>query len=153
MSPRSLRPGRRRNAFRWLFGLVLCGVAVAMFATGYWVGVIPLVIGLWPLSVAVLILFKRDAWTLSLDEHGFRVNDLFGRVAHDVSWGDLRGLRPVGRNAYSFIVVGWVLANDDEGVMPDTYGVKPDDLMNLMWSYWNERRGAAPASSPAFEAF
>lgn len=153
MSARVFRPSGRRNAFRWVFGLVLCGVAAAMFATGYWVGVIPLAIGLWPLSVAVLISFSRDAWTLSLDERGFRVNDLFGRVAHDVSWHELRGLMPVGRNAYSFIVVGWVLENDDDGCMPDTYGVKPDDLMNLMWSCWNERRVEAPVSSPAFETF
>jgi hypothetical protein len=152
VSPRVFRPSRRRNAFRWAFGLVLCALAAAMFATGYWVGVIPLVIGLWPLSVAALITFGRDAYRLELDDRGFRVNDLFGRVAHDVAWHDVRALAPVGMNAYSFIVVGWQLA-DGEGHMPDTYGVKTDDLMNLMWSYWNERRVAAPAASPAFEAF
>lgn len=168
MSPRVFRPSRRRNAFRWVFGLVLCAVAAAMFATGYWVGVIPLVIGLWPLSMAVLIAFRRDAYALELDDGGFRVHDLFGRVAHDVGWHELRGLLPVGLNGYSFIVVGWVLeprrrnggvwrwkrgGKDDDGCMPDTYGVKTDELMNLMWSYWNERRVKAPVSSPAFETF
>jgi hypothetical protein len=80
------------------------------------------------------------------------VNDLFGRVAHDVGWHELRGLAPVGRNAYAFVVVGWIL-DGDEGCMPDTYGVKPDDLMNLMWEYWNARQPATQVQSPAFEAF
>ena len=152
MSPRVFHPSRRRNLFRIAFGVV------------------PLAIGLWPLSMAMLIAFRDDAYRLELDEDGFRVRDLLGRVVHDVGWHELRGLMPVGANAYSFIVVGWVLeprrpkrgrwrwkrgGKDDDGCMPDSYGVKPDDLMNLMWSYWNARRpaSAAPAASPAFEAY
>ena len=37
--------------------------------------------------------------------------------------------------------------------MPDTYGVKQDELMNLMWRYWEARQGSISAAPPTLEPF
>jgi hypothetical protein len=168
VSRRVLQPSRRRNALRLVVGLVLCGVGAAMLATGFWGGLVLLAIGLWPLSMAALILFGPRAYELQLDERGFRVHDLFGRVVHDVTWPEVRALIAVGANAYSFIVVGWVLSprrpkrgrwrwkrgtKDDDGCMPDTYGMKADELMDAMYSYAGVRSRTAPATGISLEPF
>jgi hypothetical protein len=78
------------------------------------------------------------------------VHDIFGNVAHDVRWSEVVDLFPVNVNAYSFIVVAWVCsprrskqgrlrwrrgtANDD-GCMPDTYGMPADRLIALIQEY------------------
>ena len=168
MSVRVLRPSRRRNAFRIVIGVALCAVGVAMLATGFWGGLVPLAIGLWPLSLAFLIAFRARAYELHLNDGGFRVYDAFGRLTHDVGWTELVDVRVVGANAYSFLVLAWVCsprkpkhgrwrwkrgAKDDDGCMPDTYGMKADELGRLMWSYRNGRRPSAPASSLTLEPF
>jgi hypothetical protein len=72
----------------------------------------------------------------------------------------------VGLNAYSYVVVAWVLSprrpkrgfwrwkrggKEDDGCMPDTYGLKQDELMNLMWRYWEARQGSVSAAPPTLE--
>lgn len=42
---------------------------------------------------------------------------------------------------------------EDDGCMPDTYGVKQDELMNLMWRYWEARQGSVSAAPPTLEPF
>jgi len=168
VSARVLRPSRRRNALRVAIGVVLCAFGTAMLATGYWGGLVPLAIGLWPLSLAFLVAFRAPAYELHLDENGFRVHDAFGRVAHDIGWAELADMKVVGANAYSFLVLAWVCsprkpkrgrwrwkrgAKDDDGCMPDTYGMKADELGRLMWSHGNERRPAAPTGSLTLEPF
>lgn len=168
MSPRVLRPSRRRNAVRIVVGLALCAVGTAMLVTGFWGGLVLLGIGLWPLSMAALIVFRPHAYELQLDDRGFRVHDLFGRLVHDVTWPEVRALIAVGANAYSFIVVGWVLSprrpkrgrwrwkrgtKDDDGCMPDTYGMKADELMDAMYSYAEVRSRTAPATGVTLEPF
>jgi hypothetical protein len=168
VSLRVLLPSWRRNAVRIVVGVVLCAVGTAMLATGFWGGLVLLAIGLWPLSMAALIVFKPRAYELQLDDRGFRVHDLFGRVVHDVTWPEVRALIAVGANAYSFIVVGWVLSprrpkrgrwrwkrgtRNDDGCMPDTYGMKADELMEAMYSYAGVRSPAAPAADVTLEPF
>jgi hypothetical protein len=168
VSARVLRPSRRRNAVRIAVGLALGAVGTAMLATGYWGGLVLLAIGLWPLSLAILVAFRARAYELHLDEDGFRVHDAFGRLTHDVSWLELVDMRVVGANAYSFLVLAWVCSprkpkhgrwrwkrgtKDDDGCMPDTYRMRADDLARLMWSYRNARVQAAPASSLTLEPF
>jgi hypothetical protein len=168
MSPKVFHPSRRRNLRRAVYGIALAALGIAMLATGYWFGVVPLAIGLWPLSMAVLVAFRPHAYELQLLEDRFRVYDLFGRLTHDVPWDDVVGMNFVGANAYSFVVVGWVCSPrrpkrgrwrwkrgtaDDDGCMPDTYGVDGEELMNLMWSYWSAWRKTSPPVSAALEPF
>ena len=168
MSPRVLRPSRRRNFWRAFYGVVLSALGIAMLATGYWFGVGILAIGLWPLSMAALVAFGPRAYELHLLDDRFQVYDLFGRLTHDVPWRDVTSMRFVGVNAWSFVVVAWVCSprrpkqgrwrwkrgtKDDDGALPDTYAMEGDDLMNLMWSYWGAAQNAPPRPSATLEPF
>jgi hypothetical protein len=158
----TLRPSRRRNLLRAVVALVVCAFGVGGIVAGAWpLGVVVLAIGLWVLAMAALVAFGPRAYRLDVDDRGFRVHDLFGRVVHDVRWPELVDLRVVGANAYSFLVVAWVCnprrpkhgrwrwkrgTADDDGCMPDTYGMKADELARLMWS---RRTAGAPSGGAA----
>jgi hypothetical protein len=112
----------------------------------------------WQVTMAWLIAFHPHSYELTLDDRGCLVHDIFGNVAHDVSWDEVVELLPVNVNAFSFIVVAWVCAprrpkqgrlrwrrgtKNDDGCMPDTYGMRADALINLMHEY----TAAAPRAS------
>jgi len=157
--PRVLEPSRKRNFFRLLYCLWLGAFTVGGIIWGAWP--LALILGAfvaWQLAMAWLIGFHRGSYELHLDSRGFRVHDIFGKVAHDVRWSEVVQLVPVNVNAYSMIVVAWVChprrpkegrlrwrrgAKDDDGCMPDTYGMRADELIGLMHEY-------AAAAPPAF---
>jgi hypothetical protein len=102
---------------------------------------------LWQLSMAWLIAFHEHSYELHLDSDRFRVYDIFGNVAHDVRWTEVVQLIPVNVNAYSMVVIGWICSprrpkqgrlrwrrgsKDDDGCMPDTYGMPAERLLTLM---------------------
>jgi hypothetical protein len=149
--PRTLDPSRRRNRLRLAFALGLGAFGVGALVWGAWpLGVILLGLALWQLGMAALIAFRPGAYALELDDRGFRVHDVFGRVSHDLRWGEVAALRAVNVNAYSFVVVAWVChqrrakrgrlrwvrgARDDDGCMPDTYAMRAERLMMLMYDF------------------
>jgi hypothetical protein len=168
VSERVLRPTRRRNVRRALYGVLLSAAGIAMLVTGYWFGAGVLLIGLWPLSMSALVAFWPRAYELHLLDDRFQVFDLFGRLTHDVPWRDVVAMQFVGVNAWSDVVVAWVCSprhpkrgrwrwkrgtEEDDGCLPDTYAMAGDDLMNLMWSYWGAAQKAAPPVSPTLEPF
>jgi hypothetical protein len=128
---------------------------------GAWpLAIVLLAVAAWILAIALLVAFGPRSYELWLNAAGFRVHDLRGRPAHDVRWSEVVALRPVSVNAYSFIVVAWVCSprrpkhgrlrwrrgtGDDDGCMPDTYGMRADRLIALMTEY----AGATPAQPPA----
>jgi hypothetical protein len=171
IEPRALKPSRKRNAVRLFVAFWLGALGVGGVFWGAWpLAIVLLGVAGWILAVALLVAFGPRAYELQLDAAGFRVHDVRGRVAHDVRWSEVVQLLPVNVNAYSFIVVAWVCSprrpkhgrlrwrrgtNDDDGCMPDTYGMRGDELIALMQSYRDAGRasGPAPARPPRLEAF
>jgi hypothetical protein len=151
-----LRPSRKRQAVRIGLALWIGAFGVGGVLWGAWpLALITLAIAGWLLAMAALIAFRPRSYELHLDGRGFRVHDIFGNVAHDVRWGEVVDLIPVNVNAFSFIVVAWVCAPrrpkhgrlrwrrgtaSDDGCMPDTYAMRADRLIALMY----EHAGAAP---------
>jgi hypothetical protein len=143
-----LRPSRKRQVVRIGLGLWIGAFGVGGLIWGAWpLALITLAIAGWLFALAGLIAFRARSYELHLDGRGFRVHDIFGNVAHDVRWGEVVDLIPVNVNAFSFIVVAWVCAPrrpkqgrlrwrrgtaDDDGCMPDTYGMRADRLIALM---------------------
>jgi hypothetical protein len=163
MEPRALKPSRKRQVLRLVLIVWIGAFGVGGVIWGAWpLAIILLGVVAWQLAMAVLIAFKPRSYELHLDGGGFRVHDIFGNVAHDVSWNEVAALIPVNVNAYSFIVVAWVCSprrpkqgrlrwrrgtKDDDGSMPDTYGMRADALINLMYEY--AASGAGPRTAPA----
>jgi hypothetical protein len=159
---------RRRNFWRAFYGVVLSALGVAMLATGYWFGVGILAIGLWPLSIAVLVAFRPRAYEFHLLDDRFQVFDLFGADARcplarrrgDAVRRRERmvvrrrrvGLQPAPAEA-------WPLALEARdqgrrwGCLPATYAMEGDELMNLMWSYWGAAQQEQPRASATLEPF
>jgi hypothetical protein len=146
--PRVLRPSRKRQAIRIGLGLWIGAFGVGGLLWGAWpLALVTLAIAAWLFAMAALVAFRPRSYELRLDDRGFRVHDMFGKVAHDVSWDEVVDLIPVNVNAFSFIGVAWVCAprrakqgrlrwrrgtEHDDGCLPDTYGMRADRLIGLM---------------------
>jgi hypothetical protein len=164
-----LRPSRRRNAFRVFVALWIGAFGIGGVFWGAWpLAIVLLGFTAWMLVLAALVAFKPRAYELHLDDRGFRVHDVFGRLAHDVGWTELVHLLPVNVNAYSFIVVAWVCSprrpkqgrlrwrrgtKDDDGCMPDTYGMRADRLIVRMTERAQAAAPPAPAGHGSLQAF
>lgn len=173
--PRILRPSWKRTALRALLPIPLAGLAVGNLLDEpiWWqvllaVGLIGVALWLW--AMTALVLFSPRAYELHLDTHGFRAHDLFGRPVHDVAWAELAALFPV-RVSASWSAVGFLRSPrppkegrwrwrrgtaEDDGCMPDTYGMDPSELVELMTAFWQagaghgEPRASAPTGLSAF---
>jgi hypothetical protein len=159
--PRRLRASWRRNLVRVLLALLIGVFGIGAATSGaLLIGLPVILIAAALLAMAIFIAFAPRSYVLELDDDGFRVHDLRGRVAHDVRWSELRRLLPVSANAFAFTVVGWELSprreghgfwrwtrgtKHDDGCLPDTYGMKPDAMMDLMLEYAGARAPAATA--------
>ena len=156
MEPRVFRPSRRRTLFRFLIGTAIGVFGVVALASGGWFFGIPfLAIALVFWGMTACILLVPRAYELHVDERGFRVHDLRGRPVHDVAWGELATLVPVATNSSILVVafvctprrpkqgrIRWRRGTDhDDGCMPDHYGRKPSEIIEVMNAYWNADLG------------
>jgi|SRR3954447_25173719 hypothetical protein len=161
---RVLHPQKGRAAL-----LVLCGVFVTAIGVGALtsgttpLGAVVALLGLAGLASGLLRLLHPRSYALEIDGRGFRVHDVFGRVAHDVPWRDVRQLIPTPGNAPlrpgGEVRLAWLCFDDTpgaerrrqrngiriDGVLPDPYGIEVEELVEIMGDY----SGRTAASSAA----
>lgn len=143
-----LRPSRWKTVLLLLISLTFVAIAVWMFLLGE-SRAIAIFTGLFfGLGVIVFVvqLLPNSSW-LRLDRDGFTIRSLY-RDSRS-SWNDMLHFHPIRIRRNS--MVGWKYAEEYEqsqtgrivantltgveGALPDTYGMKPAELADLMNSY------------------
>ena len=141
--PLTLRPTRLRTALLLLGSLGFTALGVFMARDGEWLGY--LVGGLFALGLPVFAvqLHPRAAYLL-LNEEGFTYCSLF-RV-QNVRWADVQGFGVIAVNSFRMVAWNFVpghprtgqarrlsqAVSGYEAALPDTYGLKPKELANLL---------------------
>jgi uncharacterized protein (DUF58 family) len=123
-----LRAGRVRNLlFALLFaGFAIIGVVAALSLPAAWFGAV----FFGALAVALVVSTLRSRSGLELAPEGFTVRSLTG--GERIAWGDVRRFR-VGRQPGRGAMVAYDLrAGDQEGVLPDNYGMHAEELAELL---------------------
>ena len=153
--PLTLRPTRVRTALLLLTCLGFTALGVFMGRDGKWLGY--LIGGLFGLGVPVFVLqlHPRAAYLL-LNEEGFTYCSLFRAQA--VLWVDVEGFGVIAINAFRMVAWNFVPGHPSTGrarmlsqavsgyeaALPDTYGLKPKELANLL-NALRQRWGEPPA--------
>jgi hypothetical protein len=100
MTPTVLHPRLGRRIALFGCGLVGAVIGIGAITSGAWIpGVAAAALGLWAVVVFGARLFVPHAYETELTADGFRVHDSFGRIVHDVPWGELLRVTPVTANA------------------------------------------------------
>lgn len=146
--PLVLRPSRRSWAGMLALSIVLtvvCGLAfldephvalavgVLLFGAGIAIAVVQLLPGRASLRIApeglqVRGLMRGGSWSWNELEH-FRAYDADQYGATRMVGFDMRGLTPEGQSAFKTIARGM---SGVDGALPDTYGMRADDLATLL---------------------
>jgi len=137
-----LRPSRAKYAAFAALSLTLIGAGVVMIRAGDAFGWLAIAAFL-PIAALFVALLLPGSARLELDRDGFAVTALFR--THRVAWtgtGGFRTIRTVGlfrgvvydlpSGAVSVPAWAGAIAGPPAGMMPDTYGMTPDDLAALM---------------------
>jgi hypothetical protein len=156
-----LRPQKGRAAVLAGCGAFVTAIGVGALVGGGTVpGAVVAGLGLLGLGSGVLRLAHPRCYALEIDARGFRVHDVFGRVARDVPWTDVdrlimttgnAPLRPGGDTRMAWRCLDGTTGAERrrrrngvviDGVLPDPYGLDVAELLEIMETY--ARRAGAP---------
>lgn len=160
-TPTVLRPQKGRAAVLAGCGVFVTAIGAGALAGGGTVpGAVVAVLGLLGLGSGVLRLAHPRCYALEIDARGFRVHDVFGRVARDVPWTDVdrlivttgnAPLRPGGDRRLAWRCFDGTPGAERrrrrngvviDGVLPDPYGLDVAELLEIMATY--ARRTGVP---------